>query len=114
LLPIFQCTSLAIGTKVFNLLGAEAWTQDILFSMKTFDQKASGKFLGVYVFPPVKGLENKRPVTGLDFASLYPSIIMAYNLSSEKIVLTLPEADELQRENKVLHNIEFKYNSDPI
>ncbi|CAB5350273.1 unnamed protein product [Rhizophagus irregularis] len=82
--------------------------------MKTSDQKASGKFPGAYIFPPVKGLENKRSVTGLDFASLYSSIIMAYNLSPEKMVSTLLEADELQRENKVLHNIEFKYNGDPI
>ncbi|CAI2196500.1 16669_t:CDS:2, partial [Funneliformis geosporum] len=29
----------------------------------------------------------ERPVTGLDFASLYPSIIMAYNLSPEKSYL---------------------------
>ncbi|PKC54167.1 DNA/RNA polymerase, partial [Rhizophagus irregularis] len=77
-------------------------------------KKASGKFPGAYVFPPVKGLENKRPVTGLDFRSLYPSIIMTYNLSPEKMVSTLSEADELERENKVLHNIEFKYNANAI
>ncbi|CAB5204841.1 unnamed protein product [Rhizophagus irregularis] len=82
--------------------------------MKTSDQKASRKFPGAYVFPPVKGFENKRPVTGLDFASLYPSIIMTYNLSPEKMVSTLSEADELERENKVLHNIEFKYNANAI
>ncbi|CAB5202215.1 unnamed protein product [Rhizophagus irregularis] len=113
-ITLFDTHYYAIGTKVSNLLGAEAWTQDILFSMKTSDQKASGKFPGVYVFPPVKGLENKRPVTGLDFRSLYPSIIMTYNLSPEKMVSTLSEADELERENKVLHNIEFKYNGNPI
>ncbi|CAB4468846.1 unnamed protein product [Rhizophagus irregularis] len=113
-ITLFDTHYYAIGTKVSNLLGAEAWTQDILFSMKTSNQKASGKFPGAYVFPPVKGLENKRPVTGLDFASLYPSIIMTYNLSPEKMVSTLSEADELERENKVLHNIEFKYNGNPI
>ncbi|RIB19617.1 hypothetical protein C2G38_2035902 [Gigaspora rosea] len=78
--------------------------------MKTSDQKASGKFLGAYVFSPEKGLENKHPVTGLDFASLYPSIIMTYNLSPEKMVSTFSEVNELQRENKVLHSIKFKYN----
>uniref|UniRef100_U9T2S4 DNA-directed DNA polymerase n=1 Tax=Rhizophagus irregularis (strain DAOM 181602 / DAOM 197198 / MUCL 43194) TaxID=747089 RepID=U9T2S4_RHIID len=109
-ISLFDTHYYAIGMKVGNLLGAEAWAEDILFSMKTSDQKASGKFPGAYVFPPEKGLENKRPVTGLDFASLYPSIIMTYNLSSEKMVSTLLEADELGRENKVLHNIKFKYN----
>ncbi|GBC03380.1 hypothetical protein RclHR1_00510011 [Rhizophagus clarus] len=76
-------------------------------------KKTSGKFLGAYVFPLEKGLENKRPVTGLDFASLYPSIIMDYNLLPEKMVSTLSEADELEKENKVLHNIKFKYNGNP-
>ena len=35
-------------------------------------------------------------VSGLDFASLYPSLIMAYNLSPEKIVETEAEARALQ------------------
>ena len=78
--------------------------------MKASEQKESGKYPEAYVFPPEKGLENKHPVTGLDFASLYPSIIMNYNLSSEKIVSRLSEADALKRENKVLHNIEFRFN----
>ncbi|GES94728.1 DNA polymerase family B-domain-containing protein [Rhizophagus clarus] len=77
-------------------------------------KKASGKFPGAYVFPPEKGLENKHPVTGLDFRSLYPSIIMTYNLSPEKMVSTLSEVDKLKRENKVLHSIEFKYGGKPV
>lgn len=36
--------------------------------------------------PPEKEIEDKRPVIAFDFASLYPSIIMAYNLSPEKII----------------------------
>src|SRR4051794_40487277 len=88
-ISLFDSHYYAIGTKVFNLLGAEAWAQDILYTTKISNQKASGKFPGAYVFPPEKGLENKRPVTGLDFASLYPSIIMSYNLSPEKMVSTL-------------------------
>ncbi|RGB28988.1 hypothetical protein C1646_767171 [Rhizophagus diaphanus] len=113
-ISLFDTHYYAIGMKVSNLLGAEAWAQDILFSMKISNQKTSGKFPGVYVFPPEKGLENKRPVIGLDFASLYSSIIMTYNLLPEKMVSILSEADELERENKVLHNIEFKYNGNPI
>src|SRR6266480_3660327 len=113
-ISLFDMHYYAIGTKVSNLLGAEAWAQNILFTTKISDQKASGKFSGAYVFPPEKGLENKRPVTGLDFASLYPSIIMTYNLLPEKMVSTLSEADELKRENKMLHSIEFKYNGKPV
>jgi DNA polymerase elongation subunit (family B) len=113
-ISLFDTHYYAIRMKVSNLLGAEAWAQNILFSMKISGQKASGKFPGAYVFPPEKGLENKHPVTGLDFASLYPSIIMTYNLSPEKMVSTLSEADELKRENKMLHSIKFKYNGNPV
>ncbi|CAG8677855.1 21067_t:CDS:2, partial [Gigaspora rosea] len=109
-ITLFDSHYYGIGMKVGNLLGAEAWAQDILFSMKTSDQKASEKFPEAYVFPPEKGFENKRPVTGLDFASLYPSIIMTYNLSPKKMVSILSEVDKLHRENKVLHSIKFKYN----
>ena len=35
---------------------------------------------------------------------------MNYNLSPEKMVSRLSEADALKRENKVLHNIEFRFN----
>ncbi len=67
-----------------------------------------------YVFSPKKGLENKRSVISLDFTFLYLNIIMIYNLLSKKIVLMLLEVDKLKRENKVLHNIEFKYNGNPV
>ncbi|RIB10075.1 hypothetical protein C2G38_2043783 [Gigaspora rosea] len=113
-ISLFDSHYYAIGMKVCNLLGAEAWTQDILFSMRISNQKESGKYPGAYVFPPEKGLENKLPVTGLDFAFLYPSIIMTYNLSPEKMVSTLLEADKLKRENKVLHSIKFKCNGNPV
>ena len=82
--------------------------------MKTSNQKAFEKFLRAYVFSPKKGLENKRSVISLDFTFLYLNIIMIYNLLSKKIVLMLLEVDKLKRENKVLHNIEFKYNGNPV
>ncbi|RIB10232.1 hypothetical protein C2G38_2250893 [Gigaspora rosea] len=59
---------------------------------------------------PKKGIEMKRPVTGLDFASLYPSLIMAYNLSPEKIILNEGEADIVQKNGNNLHKIEFLFN----
>ncbi|CAI2191305.1 4817_t:CDS:1, partial [Funneliformis geosporum] len=53
---------------------------------------------------------TERPVTGLDFASLYPSIIMAYNLSPEKIILDREKADNVCKNGNELHTIEFKFN----
>ena len=44
------------------------------------------KYPGAYVPAPKKGV-NITPVIALDFASLYPSIIMAHNLSPENVVV---------------------------
>ncbi|CAG8776092.1 14271_t:CDS:1, partial [Rhizophagus irregularis] len=35
-------------------------------------------------------------------------------LLTEKMILTLLEADKLKRENKVLYSIEFKYDGKPV
>ena len=43
------------------------------------------KYPGAYVPEPRKGV-NLTPVAALDFASLYPSIIMAHNLSPENVI----------------------------
>lgn len=50
-----------------------------------------------------------RPVAALDFNSLYPSIMMAYNLSPEKMVFTLEEMLKLLSEGYKLHYINFKF-----
>ncbi|RHZ54548.1 hypothetical protein Glove_426g54 [Diversispora epigaea] len=107
---LFDAHYRANGMKVCNLLGAEAWKQNILISMIPCKDIESGKYPGAHVFPPIKGLNNKRPVTGLDFASLYPSIIMTYNFSPEKIVLEEKEAIDLQQKGIRLHKIEFPFN----
>ena len=49
-----------------------------------------------------------RPITGLDFSSLYPSLIMTYNLSPEYIVLKKKQARQLHDEGYQLHRIEFE------
>lgn len=117
------------GVKVCNLLGAYAWASNILVNMKPKFHAKAEKYPGAYVFPPDKGMtpnidrlialkENPdkeeaiaafakdRPVSCLDFASLYPSLIMTYNLSPEKILLTREEFDQRQNDYK-LHNIDF-------
>ncbi|CAB5301529.1 unnamed protein product [Rhizophagus irregularis] len=96
--------------KVRNLLSASAWQEGILTSTIPCEQTETGKYPGAYVFPPVKGLENRRPVTGLDFVSLYPSLIMTYNLSPDKIILSRERAESLKESGKKLHEINFQFN----
>lgn len=133
----FDSHCCAGGMKVCNLLTAYAVRKNILTSLyRDKKEKEKSKYPGAYVFPPEKGivpnpikistledairsentaaikaaiedLDHDRPVTGLDFSSLYPSIIMAYNLSPEKIVL--PE-DDVDISGKRVHQINFIYN----
>lgn len=55
-----------------------------------------------------------RPITGLDFSSLYPSLIMTYNLSPEYIVTDKALAKELDKEGVKLNKIKFQYNGRTI
>src|SRR5947207_3134780 len=107
-LSLFDAHYFAGGMKVCNLLSASAWQRGILTSMISSQQTETGKFPEAYVFSPVKGLENRRPVIGLDFASLYPSLIMTYNLSPDKIILSQERAEQ---SGKKLHKISFKFNN---
>ena len=49
----------ANGMKVGNLLGAYATKCNMLFSTICHKDKEKGKYPGAYVFPPIKGIENK-------------------------------------------------------
>lgn len=57
-----------------------------------------------------------RPITGLDFASLYPSLIMTYNLSPEYIILgkDMEFARQMHKKGAKLHKISFEYGGKTI
>ncbi|CAI2195018.1 8185_t:CDS:2 [Funneliformis geosporum] len=86
----------------------------ILTSTIQYQQTESRKYPGVYVFLPIKGFKNKHPVTGLDFTSLYPSLIITYNLSSDKIILSQKYAESLRDSGKILYEINFKFNGNNV
>jgi len=44
------------------------------------------------VFLSKKEIERRRPVMELDFTSLYPSLMITFNLSSDKMILTYEKA----------------------
>ncbi len=52
----------------------------------------------------------KRPIVGLDFASLYPSLMRAYNFSPEMCVLDRNFAKELANKGVGLTKVKFVFN----
>ena len=50
------------------------------------------------------------PMSGLDYLSLYPSLIMAYNLSPEYLIIDKDYKDKIQQKGYNIHNIKFEYN----
>ncbi|CAI2197171.1 15311_t:CDS:1, partial [Funneliformis geosporum] len=73
-----------------------------------------GKYSDAYVFPSEKDIETKMPITSLDFASLYSSLIMTYNLSLEKFILSSKDADITQKNRNTLYEISFPFNKRDI
>lgn len=53
--------------------------------------------------------EIGRPIAGLDFSSLYPSLIRTYNFSPEYCILDKKKAKELHEVGVKLTRVEFEY-----
>lgn len=70
--------------KVASQLYRKARTHDLLIPVEK-KQGDGGKYEGAVVLDPVVGF-YKEPVATLDFASLYPSIMMAHNLCYSTLV----------------------------
>ncbi|RIA85344.1 hypothetical protein C1645_830949 [Glomus cerebriforme] len=109
-ISLFNTHYCANGMKVCNFLDAYAVKQDIVISTRVSENIEKGKYPDAYVFPPKKGIKTRRPVTELDFASLYPSIIMTYNLSPEKFIFDPKDVDIVQNNGNNLHKIKFSFN----
>jgi DNA polymerase elongation subunit (family B) len=58
--------------------------------------------------------QTGRPVTGLDFSSLYPSIIMTFNLSPEYIIRDKKTAKQAQNEGHHLKELSFKFAGEKV
>lgn len=119
--PLYAGIYRAGGMKVRHLVGHHSfhWNRPLhnkseyplMFSnAKPSNKKV--KYPGAWVFPPKKGLNAKRPVVGLDFSSLYPSLMMCYNLSKECAIEDKPENAKfiqmLRDRGYYLRRIEFE------
>jgi len=53
--------------------------------------------------------ENQYPISGLDYSSLYPSIIMTYNISPEKLIIDEDYAKKVEKMGKTLQFVTFPF-----
>lgn len=72
--------------KTFNLIARHCFTGGYVMNFIDVGWDAAAEYEGATVLPPRIGY-YENPVVTLDFASLYPSIMQAYNLCFSSIVL---------------------------
>jgi len=61
-----------------------------------------------------KNKYGMNPVTALDYSSLYPSLIMTYNLSPEYLITDLEYKEEVESKGYPIHDIDFVYNYEDV
>lgn len=105
------------GIKVRTMLMANGRNAGLVFSVQDEVEKlpAGLKYPGAYVVDPlVHGIYTDRPVEELDVESLYPSIMIALNLSPEKIVKSAAEANQLMALGYTLRPMEVQIENGPL
>jgi DNA polymerase elongation subunit (family B) len=110
-ISLFDTYAYGNSIRVKNYLGLSASDKDIIMDMIIKDNKNDVKYPGGFVFDPITGLNNRRPVSSLDIISLYPSIMMAMNFSPEKIIF---KKDVHKFKDEDLFKIEFEFNGKKI
>lgn len=114
---LFEGIFRANGRKVRQLVGIVSrhspnHVYPVMFSARKPDNDKI-KFIGGYVTSPKRGMNRRRPVVGVDFASLYPNLIITYNFSGEMAIANDPAgrgrkfAAELRAAGYILRDIEF-------
>ena len=79
--PLDELVNMSRGRQVEAFLTAEAFKRSELVPPKGGAEKT---FEGAFVLPPEKGLHEN--VIALDFSSMYPSIMIAFNISPDTFV----------------------------
>jgi len=95
--------------KVFSQITYETRLSNVL--VPSWDKKESTeKFLGATVLHANKGAYFEA-VSGLDFASLYPSIMIAFNLCYSTMILP-EDLDKVKKMNHEIETIEWEQTDD--
>ena len=91
--PIFDLLTRGQQIKLVAQLIRYCNNNDIAIQTKVIEVKDEEKYEGAYVSDPVPGIYEN--VVSFDFASLYPSIIQAYNIDYTKLVVDDSIPDKL-------------------
>uniref|UniRef100_A0A6C0H439 DNA-directed DNA polymerase n=1 Tax=viral metagenome TaxID=1070528 RepID=A0A6C0H439_9ZZZZ len=76
--PIFTLYTQGQQIKVYSQMYKYCMYENIVVEKDAYQVSETERYVGAHVFPPVPGQYNK--VIPFDFASLYPTTIIAYNI----------------------------------
>jgi DNA polymerase I len=89
-MPLDQVGTAAVGHRVDSYLIKEAYTQGHLIPPRS--GQVYERYQGAIVLAPKEGLHEN--VVALDFASMYPNLMILYNLSPDTFVRSEEPADD--------------------
>lgn len=91
--PMFDMFTKGQQIKMYAQVYSYCFHNDIVIESNAYVAKEDEHYKGAYVSEPIKGLYNR--VVPFDFASLYPSIMRAYNIDYSKLVIdeSIPDED---------------------
>ena len=91
--PIFYMYTKGQQIKTYSCLLKYCMNNQIVVQSNAYTVSDKEKYEGAYVSKPIPGIY--KMILPFDFASLYPSIIMAHNIDFSKLVLDESIPDEL-------------------
>jgi len=91
--PIFSLYTQGQQLKVFSNAYKKCTNENIVVEKDAYVAGENDHYVGATVFPPVPGVYEK--VIPFDFSALYPSTIIAYNISWDTLVLDKDIPDDI-------------------
>ena len=89
-MPLDQVATAAVGHRVDSYLMKEAYRQGHLIPHRS--EQPYSRYQGAVVLAPCEGLHEN--VVALDFASMYPNLMILYNLSPDTFVPPSEQTDD--------------------
>lgn len=90
--PIFTLYTQGQQIKVYSQVYKYSMYKNIVVEKDGYETKEDERYVGAHVFPPVPGIYDR--VLPFDFASLYPTTIIAYNIDYSTLVTDDNISDE--------------------